>query len=144
MPESNRIPITAEISISLAELRFRFVRSSAPGGQHVNKAATQVELTFDVAGSPSLNHAQRQRVLAALKNTIDRDGVLHLESQSTRSQWRNRQDIIERFQTLLRNALKPRKRRRPTQPTAAAKERRLQKKKRRSAIKRARRAPEGD
>jgi len=139
MTDPDRPVINPDVSIPLAELTFRFVRSSGPGGQHVNKSATQVELTFDVVHSPSLNDADKQRIMAALKNLIDKDGVLHLESQSTRSQLRNRQDVVARFQSLLRSALKPRKTRRPTRPTAASKERRLEKKKRRGAIKRARR-----
>jgi ribosome-associated protein len=94
---------------------------------------------FDVAHSPSLSEQQRQRIRLALKNLIDGDGVLRLASQSTRSQLRNRQDVIARFQALLRQALKPRKKRRPTTPTAASRERRLEKKKRRSSVKRMRR-----
>lgn len=139
MPDPDRLVINPDVSIPLAELTFRFVRSSGPGGQHVNKSATQVQLTFDVAHSPSLSDIDKRRIVTALKNLIDKNGVLHLESQSTRSQLRNRQDVVARFQSLLRGALKPRKTRRPTRPTAASKERRLEKKKRHGAIKRARR-----
>lgn len=139
MSDIDRIPISANTAIPLPELRFRFVRSGGPGGQHVNTSATQVELEFDVAHSPSLSEQQRQRIRLALKNLIDGDGVLRLASQSTRSQLRNRQDVIARFQALLRQALKPRKKRRPTTPTAASRERRLEKKKRRSSVKRMRR-----
>ncbi|HET7087936.1 MAG TPA: alternative ribosome rescue aminoacyl-tRNA hydrolase ArfB [Anaerolineae bacterium] len=133
--------IDASLAIPLSELKFRFTLSSGPGGQHVNKAATQVELLFDVARSPSLNDAQRQRILRALERFIDSSGVLHLTSQSTRSQLRNRQDVSERFQALLHQALKPRKKRRATKPTAASREQRLEKKKRRGATKRSRRTP---
>ncbi len=132
------------MSLPIAELRFRFVRSSGPGGQHVNKSATQVELVFDVARSPSLTDAQRRRVLSALKTRIDSDGVLRLASQSTRSQLQNREDVIARFRSLLHKALKPRGKRRPTRPNAASKETRLEKKKRRSAIKRARRSTDAE
>jgi len=139
--QTDRLLINLNVTIPLAELKFRFVRSGGPGGQHVNKSATQVELTFDVVDSPSLSDAHKQRIMAALKNSIDRDGVLHLASQSTRSQWRNRQDVVARFQSLLRGALRPRKKRRPTRPTAASQDRRLEKKKRHSTVKRARRGP---
>ena len=142
--DTSRLPINAQVSIPTSELKWRFIRSSGPGGQHVNKTATQVELTFDVANSPSLSHTQRQRCMAALKKYLDGQGVLHLESQSTRSQLRNRQDVLTRFQSLLREALKPRKKRRPTQPTTASKERRIETKKRRGAIKRARRTSVDD
>lgn len=138
---TNDLPITPTLSIPMSELVFRFVRSGGPGGQHVNKAATQVELTFDVAQSPSLSDTDKQRIRVSLKNNIDQDGVLHLESQSTRSQLRNRQEVVARFQSALRSALKPRKKRQPTRPTAASKEARLENKKRRAAIKRARRLP---
>ncbi len=140
MPTTHLI-IDASLAIPLSELKFRFTQSSGPGGQHVNRAATQVELLFDVARSPSLNEAQRQRILQALDRFIDSGGVLHLTSQSTRSQLRNRQDVSERFQTLFRQALKPRKKRRATKPTAASREQRLEKKKRRGAMKRSRRSP---
>jgi len=138
--DPSQLIINAGFSIPVAELRLRFVRSRGPGGQHVNTSATQVELVFDVAHSPSLSEARRQIILSKLRNRIDSDGMLRIESQSTRSQLRNRQDVIARFQSLLREALKPRTKRRPTQPTAASRERRLENKKRRSATKRARRS----
>lgn len=126
------------VEIPLAELRFHFVRSSGPGGQHVNKTATQVELTFDVLASPSLNDEQKARVLRRLASYIDKEGVLHLTSQATRSQLRNRQEVTARFRRLMADALRPPKKRRPTRPTAAARERRLKSKRERSEIKRGR------
>jgi ribosome-associated protein len=130
--------ITNTLTIPLSELRFRFARSSGPGGQHVNRSATRVELLFDVTGSPSLTEAQRERALKALAPYIDSDGVLHLISQTFRSQFRNREEAVERFQTLMRRAVKVPKRRRPTRPSRAAQERRLASKRRRSEIKRQR------
>lgn len=139
MPEHGAIQITGRVSVPLDELRFAFTRSSGPGGQHVNKTATQVELTFDVAHSPSLSEAQRQRVLAALRSQINREGVLRITCQSTRSQHRNRQEAVERFRELLRRALHVPKARRPTRPTRASVERRLAEKKERSRRKKERR-----
>ena len=130
--------ITNNLTIPLSDLRFRFARSSGPGGQHVNRSATRVELLFDVMGSPSLTEAQRERALKALAPYIDSDGVLHLVSQTFRSQLRNREDVVERFQTLMRKAMRVPKRRRPTRPSRAAQERRLASKRRRSEIKRQR------
>ncbi len=130
--------INDEVTIPLAELSFRFSRSSGPGGQHVQKSSTRVELLFDVANSPSLTEEQRSRVLERLSGYVDSAGVLHLTSQSERSQLRNREEVVSRFQSLLRKALKRRKRRRPTRPTAASKERRLQEKRRRGEIKKSR------
>ena len=133
------VRITDNVSIPMSELQFRFARSSGPGGQHVNRSATQVELLFDVANSPSLNETQRQRVLRKLRSRIDKEGILHLVSQETRSQLRNREEVVDRFQMLMREALRVPKRRRPTHPTRAARERRLEEKRRRSETKRDRR-----
>jgi ribosome-associated protein len=138
------VHITNTVSIPISELQFRFARSSGPGGQHVNRSATQVELLFDVANSPSLSEAQRRRVLRRLKSRIDKEGVLHLVSQETRSQLRNREEVVERFQELMREALHVPKRRRPTRPSQAARERRLEEKSRRSEVKRDRRPVQPD
>ena len=133
--EPSDLIINTHVRLPLAELRYRFARSSGPGGQHVNKAETQVELTFDVAHSPSLSDAQRQRILTKLKNLIDAEGVLHLTAQSERSQLRNREAVTERFRSLLAAALHVPKTRRPTKPSAAAQERRIASKKRRGQSK---------
>ncbi|TEU16427.1 MAG: aminoacyl-tRNA hydrolase [Anaerolineales bacterium] len=130
--------ITNTLTIPLSELRFRFARSSGPGGQHVNRSATRVELFFDVVGSPSLTEAQRERALKALAPYTDSEGVLHLASQTFRSQLRNREEVVERFRTLMHKAMRVPKRRRPTRPSRAAQERRLASKRRRSEIKRQR------
>jgi ribosome-associated protein len=105
-----------------------------------------VELTFDVANSSSLNEAQRTRILSRLKSYIDTRGILHLSSQTTRSQHRNRAEVIERFQGLLQQALHIPKRRVPTRPPPKAKEQRLAEKRRKSTIKegRTRKWPEAE
>jgi ribosome-associated protein len=141
VPPDTDIPITETVAIPPAELHFQFSRSSGPGGQHVNRTASQVELTFDVLGSPSLNEAQRTRVLSKLKSHIDTRGVLHLTSQTTRSQHRNRAEVVERFTLLLQRALHVPKRRIPTRPSAAAEARRLAEKQRTGVIKQQRRRP---
>ena len=133
------IVINSHLIIPAGEVAYRATRSSGPGGQHVNKVETQVELSFDVAHSPSLNEAQRQRILSRLNNLIDQDGVLHLTAQSERSQLRNREIVTARFREVLAAALRVPKKRRPTKPTAASKARRLEKKKRRGQIKQLRR-----
>ena len=136
MPEEGQtgaaLQINDDLSIPLAELRFRFTSSSGPGGQHANRSATRVELIFDVTGSPSLSQAQREQVMARLKTSIDREGVLRLVSQASRSQVRNREEVTARLQALLSQALKPRKRRRSTRAPRAERERRLAEKRRQS------------
>jgi ribosome-associated protein len=132
------LKIGDQVSIPLADLHFRFSRSSGPGGQHVQKSSTRVELLYDLANSPHLSDKQRARALERLSSYVDSSGTLHLVSQSERSQLRNREEVIARFESLMRWALKRRKRRKATQPTAASKERRLKKKRRRSEIKQGR------
>ena len=138
MDTERLIPINAEVQIPLAELSFRFSTSSGPGGQHVNKNATKATLLFDVAHSPSLSEAVRERLLKKLANRIDKEGVLQLQVQSSRSQHRNRDTAVSLFQQLLAEALKKQKKRRHTKPSAAAKEKRLSEKKLRSERKRER------
>lgn len=120
------------VSIPLDELGYRFSRSSGPGGQHVQKSSTRVELLFDVTHSPSLSDEDRSRVLKRLSGYIDSDGVLHLTAQSERSQLRNREEVVARFEALMRKALKRLKVRKTTKPTAASREKRLQTKRKRS------------
>src|SRR5438045_3026411 len=126
---SEPLAVTASLSIPRSELDYRFTRSGGPGGQHVNRTSTQVELTFDVLHSPSLDDEQRTRLIKSLRRRIDGDGVLHLVSHSTRSQYDNREDVTRRFVTMLASALKPVKRRKATAPTRASKEKRLAAKK---------------
>lgn len=138
MADGRLLRLGAGVTIPMSELSFQFVRSSGPGGQHVNKTATQVEVLFDVAGSPSLSQTQKQRVRRALRSYISGEGVLRLTCQSTRSQHRNREEAVARLKALLTQALKVPKRRRATRPTRSSVERRLQEKKRRSDVKRQR------
>ena len=91
-----------------------------------------------MANSPSLTDAQRSRVLKQLSGYVDKEGNLRLVSQSERSQLRNREEVVSRFEVMVRKALKRRKRRRPTTPSAASRERRLLKKRQRSELKRSR------
>jgi ribosome-associated protein len=77
-------------------------------------------------------------VMERLSGYVDSAGMLHLVAQSERSQWRNREEVVERFQALMRKALRPRKRRRSTRPTAASREKRLRKKRHRAETKRRR------
>lgn len=136
------LPISDSLAIPLDELRFRFSRSSGPGGQHVNRSETQVELQFDVAHSPGLSEEQRALILLRLRGHIDTDGVLHLVSSGTRSQLRNREEVTIRFVQLMERSLRPVKPRRPTRPSARARARRLEQKRRRSEAKRLRGAPD--
>lgn len=134
--------INQQVSIPLSELNFRYARSGGPGGQHVQRTETKVELLFDLANSPSLSSAQRELAQSRLTGRLDSDGVLHMTSQASRSQSENRAEVTERFRRLLAGALKPAKRRRPTRPSAAARQRRIEGKKRRAETKQRRRSPD--
>jgi len=138
------LQVNSRIVIPASELVIRFARSGGPGGQHVNKVATRVELSFDVAHSPSLTEEDRVILLAALRTRLTRDGSLTITVDSSRSQWRNREEAIERLTALLRAALAPRKKRTPTSPTRASRTRRVAGKRLRSARKALRRRPEAD
>jgi ribosome-associated protein len=131
--------INERLSIPADELEFRFSTSGGPGGQHANKSETQVTLLFDVAGSPSLDESSRARLLSRLAGRLDQNGILRLSVQDYRSQHQNRSLAIVRFQKLMAEALKVRKKRHKTRPSQAAIERRLEAKRRRSQRKEERR-----
>jgi ribosome-associated protein len=130
--------INENLAIPLAEVKFRFTRSGGAGGQHVNKVETQVELHFDVTNSSALSEHHRSAILEHCKNKIDKDGVLKISVQESRSQWRNREIAVERFIAMLQNAVKPTKKRIATTLPPSAKEKRLRHKKRRSELKKMR------
>ena len=136
------LEISPNIAIADDELIERFVRSSGPGGQNVNKVATAVELRFDAANSPSLPDDVRARLLARRDRRITSDGVIVINAQRFRTQDRNREDARERLAILVQAALKAPVKRVPTKPTRASKERRLTGKRERSQVK-STRAPRG-
>jgi ribosome-associated protein len=135
------IEITVDLAIPEWELTFGASRAGGPGGQNVNKVATKVTLTFDVAGSPSLSEAQRARILERLTTRITKDGILHVMSQRHRTQGGNRTAALERFVELLRDALAKEAARVPTSPTRISKQRRVTDKKLRARVKETRRRP---
>jgi ribosome-associated protein len=137
------IDIAPGIAIEERHLTERFVRSSGPGGQNVNKVATAVELRFDVDASALPRDLKaRLRVLAGSR--LGDDGVLVIDSRAYRTQLDNREAARERLIALLRKAAIKPKKRRPTKPSASARESRIQSKKRRSELKSLRRRGETD
>ena len=131
--------INDRVGVPLAELTYRASRSGGPGGQHVNTSSTRIELRWDLAGSPSLTETDRARALSRLANRLDSTGCLRLVSSGTRSQLQNRQEVTQRFQKILADALRIPKRRKKTRPPRAAAERRLATKKKRARLKQERR-----
>jgi ribosome-associated protein len=134
------LEITPQLAIPDDELVERFVRSSGPGGQNVNKVATAVELRFDAANSPSLPEDLRARLLARRDRRITDEGVVVISAQRFRTQERNREDARERLAALVVAALHVPKKRIATKPSRGAKERRLGAKRERGQVKSTRRA----
>lgn len=126
------------------ELEFRASRASGPGGQHVNKTSTRIEVRWHVAQSPSIDEAQRQRILTKLGSRLDGDGWLRVVAASTRSQLRNREAARERLIALVQRSVvvpKPRKR---TSTPKSERLKRLEVKRLRSQVKETRRRVRDD
>ena len=139
------IEITSWLRIEDDEIQEKAARASGPGGQHVNKTSTAIELRFDVRGSPSLPEPVRARLYKLSGNRLTMDGVVVLVAQEHRSQEMNRQAAIERLLDLVREAAKPPPPpRKKTRPTYASKLRRLEGKTKRSGVKAMRGRPKGD
>lgn len=130
-----RIQVTRSISIDESELEETSTRSSGPGGQHVNTTDSAVILRFDVAGSPSLPDAVKQRLSKLAGSRITSDGVLILRSEGSRSQLVNRQDVRERLIGMIVEATFVPRPRKATRPTKASQKRRVEAKQRRSGVK---------
>ena len=130
------LKVSRTILIEDSELEERFVRASGPGGQHVNKVATAVELRFDVMRSPSLSDAIRRRLALLAGRRMTDEGILVIRAERFRSQERNREDARTRLAELISQAATPIKHRIKTKPTQASKRRRLDTKAKRGALKR--------
>jgi len=132
-----RIPVCSALSIDDADVRFSFVRSPGPGGQHVNKVATAAQLRFDTNHLPG---DVRQRLLGLAAGRMAADGVLLINAHRFRSQDANRCDALDRLRALLAQAAQPPPIRRATRPSRAAARRRLAAKKRHAEVKQLRRS----
>ena len=131
----DRLAVTDAVRIPRYELVTAFSASGGPGGQHANKAATRVELTFDVTMSSAFTQAQRERVISKVGETV------RVVADDERSQLRNRSLAEERLAATLRGSLQVQRRRRATKPTRGSQRRRLQAKSERSEVKRQRKRP---
>jgi ribosome-associated protein len=130
----NNLPTIENLNLR-EELVFTASRSSGPGGQHVNKVSTKVELRFNIPESKILSEEQKQILLVKLKHKLTSEGDLIILSQETRSQLKNREIALDKFNVLIQKALRPPRQRIKTKPTAGSKEKRVEQKKLRSGKK---------
>ncbi|MGA7161722.1 MAG: alternative ribosome rescue aminoacyl-tRNA hydrolase ArfB [Bacteroidota bacterium] len=133
----DNVVVNDKIQIPLSELRFRFSRSGGPGGQNVNRVSTRVELIFDLQNS-SLDAETKEIIRSKLQSKLDSAQCLHVVSQESRSQWKNKQDTIEKFASLLKKVTRPMKHRTPTAASKSSKIARLDAKKGRGRLKKMR------
>ena len=138
------IQATPSIAIDESEIEESFVRASGPGGQHVNKVSSAVQIRFDVRRSPSLPNDVAIRLMKLAGSKLTQEGVIVIVAQTHRSQKRNREEAVERLLELIRAAAVRPQVRRATKPTKASKERRLASKETRSGVKAGRQRPASD
>ena len=135
--------VTPGLAIPLSEFDETYIRASGPGGQHVNKTSTAVQLRFNVTASQAIDDATRQRLMVIAGNRLTGAGELVITAGRFRSREQNRRDAFERVARLLERASHAPRKRKRTKPTRAARERRLQDKRRRGNVKRLRGRPDG-
>jgi len=124
------MPISkANLQDLIPELQFTFSRSSGPGGQHINKVNTKVDLRFNIRQSKVLTEDQKEILLSKLYSQLNQKGEFIIVCQETRSQIKNKEIAIKKLLSILDDTLKPIKKRKPTKATKASKEKRLQGKK---------------
>lgn len=126
----------------LSECEFKAVRSSGPGGQHVNKTSTKVVLSWDLEATQVFDEEQKERLRERLKNKISKAGILILNDDSSRSQYKNKSEVISRFFRTVEKALHRNKPRKKTKPSKSSVRKRLENKKKTAEKKSNRKRPE--
>lgn len=121
--------ITPRLSIPVNEIELTAIRASGPGGQHVNKTSSAIQLRFYIPASEALDKEQKSRLFAYSDNHISENGVVIIKAQNHRSQARNQDEALKRFKDLLKAAFRKEKKRKPTRPTRGSVRRRLKAKK---------------
>ncbi|MGB0891962.1 MAG: alternative ribosome rescue aminoacyl-tRNA hydrolase ArfB [Flavobacteriaceae bacterium] len=123
------------------ELKFKAIRSSGAGGQHVNKVSSKVELSFDLFKSKNLSEEQKEIISKKLTNRLTKENVLILFCDESRSQHRNKEIVIQRFFDLIKQSLQKEKARKPTKPSKASIKRKAENKQRQALKKSLRKKP---
>jgi ribosome-associated protein len=136
------IPVTPSLALDEAEIEYQAIRAPGPGGQHVNKTESAIQLRFDARASASLPNAVFLRLKPLAGRRMTQDGVIVITANRHRSQEMNRRDALDRLVEMIRAAAVAPKRRRPTKPTFSSQKKRLERKKLHGARKKQRRAPD--
>jgi len=126
----------------LSEVSLKAIRSSGSGGQHVNKVSTKIELQFDVANALELNEDEKALIIENLNSRLTKNDILILQCSESRSQFKNKQLVKERFLTLIKDALIIQKKRIPTKTPKSIKRKRLKNKKQNAKKKEHRKKPD--
>ncbi len=114
-----------DVALLKSELSYKYVRSSGSGGQHVNKVSSKAELYFNLEDSTVFNDVEKLKLSEFLKNRLNKDGVVVLACDESRSQFRNKAIVTQRFINLIEEGLKEHKKRRPTRIPRSVKRKRL-------------------
>ena len=130
-----------DITLLKSELTFKFVRSSGSGGQHVNKVSSKAELYFNLKDSEVFNDREKEKLSQFFHNRLTKDGLLIFTCDESRSQFRNKAIVTQRFLEQIEEGLKEAKKRRPTRIPKAAVKKRLTNKRKKSEKKANRKPP---
>ena len=133
-----------DVALLKSELTYKYVRSSGSGGQHVNKVSSKAELYFNIENSSVFDEVEKQKLSEFLNNRLNKDGVVVLACDESRSQFRNKAIVTQRFINLIEEGLKEQKKRRPTRIPRSAKRKRLNNKRINSEKKTNRKPPKVD
>ena len=133
-----------DVALLKSELSYKYVRSSGSGGQHVNKVSSKAELYFNLEDSTVFNDLEKLKLFEFLKNRLNKDGVVVLACDESRSQFRNKAIVTQRFINLIEEGLKEQKKRHPTRIPRSVKRKRLNNKRINSEKKANRKPPTSD
>ena len=131
-------------TLLISELGFKAIRSSGAGGQHVNKASTKVELSFNIEESKVFDEIQKERLISKLKSRLTKDNILLLQCDESRSQHKNKTLVTERFLEIIKQGLIIPKKRKQTKIPKSVKIKRLKAKRQIAEKKATRKPPEID
>lgn len=139
----NVLSVTSKLFIPLNEIELTATLAGGPGGQHVNKVSTAIQLKFDINTSSLPDHI-KERLLKSNDKRISKEGIIVIKCQEHRSQFKNRQAALARLHDLIKKSLRTKKIRKPTKPTAASRQKRLDSKTKHGRIKQLRGKVEND